>query len=949
MAASKVSKPNNLSVVYIDADNNTPSNLTKPYGLSFEFSAEAGGNITVAPNGLVATEFGLPSLVFKQTITVNGFLSSTYGQPSVDNKTQKITSITLASQLKVGALLIHNLKQIQFINGFDSSLYGTAVVSKPPVAYLNGFDSLVMGSTTVSHRIKNLRTTGHDSSVFGTGATVTHGVREVIANGFTYQGYGNAWVSHGIRYVEPIGIYQVNATNHTVGGTRWLEPTGFIATEFGTRIIPEIQNTYPQGIAGEIGLPTIYLSTQHIKPAGFISVGQQPADRWGRQTVFNSTQYIQQEYDGNSGLVPPKWSDWQSIENRNKVSVVSGFYSQRFGYTKIDNNAEPLLPQGIAPPAAGRYDVSMVSHRIRYIKLEGIEAPPVSSWVVAYNGARIIAPVGVVHTQIGNASAVNTRRYYRNYGRIDSLEMGVPTIGYAIRTIDIESRYGIMPPQINLPTVDLYTRYIDCTGYETAAYGLPSLSVHFNIIGPSWRHRNNVGEPAVRNVTPELGIYGHDSSEFGRASVRTQWRTVQTQGDRATLFGLAAIADTRRVIAVRGWRDTTISQKHLVTKTGSPPYSQQIISLDGYYDIDNDKAVSGFGIYFNEQLLGPRIPKPSLNQNVIYPASIVASAYGNAKVTSNVIRIISGIDDSNVSTGAMVSNKNRTITIADGIDNAIVVGEPSLSPHTIYAVREAPEQAKRNHKYQDLHYVNETKDYPPGARFGYPNVESTIRVVAPKGASSSIVGTPKAELFKRYLRPRGFKRSLFGIPSIPFVPQYLSFERTNNLMSLYGKPVITVSDYGPKEIKATGIDSLVIGSLEAQLKTRYILTAGHNSQAMGTKKDNDQPFMWQGLRIGEHVPLIIGGDDMSKFGSIFISHRVRNLELQGFDAFVSEYDINNFGGRMKIAHANISVDDTQYINTDGFVSSQHSNHAIRLNTHFIRPDGNSDQFRKGAF
>lgn len=899
----------------------------------------------------------------------DGIDSQAFGDTLIYNKTPSIF-VSSINQTEIGTPAIGYAVRYVGTTGFDRLLLGKPTLTKTPELLPKGFSRDAVGTLFISNKIRTILVAGHSaglyglptlwfryryvsarswaSSRFGAG-TLTHGVREIISHGFIRQAYGNAWVSQGTRRIEPIGIYKINPTNHMVGGTRYLKPVGFIATEFGTRIIPENQHAYPQGFAGKFGLAVAYLSTQHIRPVGYISVGQQPADRWGKIVVFNSRQYIQQDYDSNSQLTPPKWSDWTAIENRNKNFIVSGFLSQRFGYTKIDNNAAPVLPPGIAPPVGGRYDVSMIAHSVRFINPDPIEAPPVSSWLVAYNDARIISPQGGIHSQFGYASAEKTRRYFRDYGRIDSLEMGVPVIGHAIRTIDIEPRYGIMPPQINMPTVSLWTKYASFRGFETAAYGTPSLSIHFNIIAPSWRHRDNVGEPAIRNLTPELGIYGHDSSEFGIASVRTQWRTVSTQGDNSAIFGAVVIADTKREIKVRGWIDTAVSQKPVVIKTGAPPYSEQRITLDGHVDIDKNEYVSGYGISSDSDVsVGVRIPKPGLNQNVLYPKGFVASAYGTAFMWSNNIRIISGINERNVSTGATVENKNNSYAVV-GINNSIVVGTPSVSPHTIYAVREAPDQAKRNHKYQALHYVNETRDYPPGARFGRPKVESTIRTVAPKGASSSLFGTPSANLFKRYLKPKGFRRSLFGVPSIPFVPQYIAFEKTNNLMSLYGKPVITVSDFGPKEIKANGIGSLAIGIHTVDLKTRYILVVGHNSQAMGSKKNNDKPFMWQGLRVGEHVPLIIGGDDMAEFGDTFISHLVRNLELEGFNSFTSEYDINNFGGRMKIANATTAVDDAQYVNVTGFMTDTHGYSSIKLNQQFIRPDGNSDQFRKGAF
>lgn len=838
--------------------------------------------------------------------------------------------------------------------------FASSVVQKPTVWFKNrtialankGFDSSEYGTAIAWFRYRHVRPTPWVSSKYAN-PTATHGVRELLGKGFIRDTYGNAWISHGQRTLEPASIHQDYPSRHMVGGTRYLEPMGYAATLFGTRIIPEQQLVTTQGFTGAFGLTAIDLYTKYLKPLGYNSYGSQPANRWGTGKVFNSLQYITQTFDGNSGLVPPPWSTWIVIDNRNKQLNTSGHLSSKFGYSNIYNNAAPLLPTPIEPPL---FKKPMISEANRPIRLEGIEPPSMSGWSVVYNDARVLAPTGLNTELFGLADAVKTRRYYDHIGMIDSLDAGVPMIAYRIRKIDIESRYSIAPPYIALPTIDTLTKYATFRGYETAGYGLPSLSIRFNIIRTRWTHKDNPGYPFIKNVTPEVGVYGHNSELFGSTAIRTEWRNVYTDGANATIMGLAKIADTKQFIKMFGWRDTIVAQKHKVVRTGSPPYSTQQISLDGWYDFDKEEYRSGDGIVFDESKQGKRVPSPSLNQNVLKARGFEDGKYGNTKLHSNNIQVLGNIAMHNIGPDITVGNANRTISLHDkGIDAVIVVGSPRMSPWTIYAVVEAPAQAKRNHKYQALHYVGESRDIPAGENFGRVKVESTIRSVFVRSHQSSQFGAQKIELFKRYLQPFGVTRTRVGLPSIPFTPQYIdAYDRRGNVneMSRYGKPDVTVMDYGDKEAKVIGLHSLQMGSTAIDLKTRYLLINGFNSQAMGSKKNNDKPYMWQGLRVGEHVPNVITGGETLEFGLAFISPFIRDIQLDGFSAFASEYDTdaNGFGRRMIVRNADKPLPANSTITVEGIYSNAIIGYQdIKLGQHYIRPDGNSDQFRKGGY
>lgn len=894
------------------------------------------------------------------------FVAQAFGDQLIKNKSPSIFFHGLPAPIFYSQAIGYRIRALE-PTGFDRLALGKPTVIKTPELFPRSYVATQFGVQWVSNRTRYIEQYGRDYSATGTpivwfrfryarpnswqssrfslGATVTHGVREVIANGFIQQGYGNAWVSRGVRLLGPQSIYKEYPSNHLVGRHQQINPLGFVATQFGTRIIPDIQALYPLGFTGMFGLAFADLSTRHLKTIGFATAGEQPAFRWGRQIVYNNTQYIIQNFAGDNGLVPPKWSDWTAIENRNKAIGSIGTLMQRFGYSQIDNNARLLEPQGLIATRTGD---GMIAYRIRYLPLQGIEQPYMSDWLVVRNAARVIKPAGEVQSLFGNAELVKTRRYLDRIGRIESQEFGLGMIAYRIRTLDIERRYSIAPPIIRLPTVDLYTRYIEFNGYETAKYGLASLSIHFRRITPRWTHNEKSGYPALKNVTPELLTRGRDSQEYGNTSIRTQWRNVDAQGDNTALIGLHKISDTKQYIALAGFIDSIASQKHTVTQGESAPYSLQYIYLN---DENNSNGGEGEGVEPPKNQVSP----PYMNQNVIYHESrAVSSKFGTQFIWSNNLYIDGGIGVvADAVPSPMVRNKNNIISIEDkGIDSIVEVGEPRLSPHTIYAVKEAPTQAKRNHPAGRLHYVGEYYGGHASSRVGIPFVESTIRTLRPRWSLPSsyyTIGRPKAELSLHVIKTEGFRLGRFGVPAIPFTLQAIEI-RLGVYGSDFGKPVMERPPYtGPQHISLKGIYSTIFGATYADNYMRYLNARGRDSLVMGQKKSGDTPFMWQGLRVGEHVPLIIGGDDTSIHGLTWISLRVRELGAEGFNTFRSEYDITDFNGKITVKNADKKLPSQTIVTATGIEPANTIGYQdIKLGQHYIRPDGNSDQFRKGG-
>ena len=724
--------------------------------------------------------------------------------------------------------------------------------------------------------------------------------------------------------------------SHVVGGTRYLYPVGTEMTQWGARIIPEGQTLYPQGFAGAIGTASVWNYVTYARPIGF-RTSHDTDFRFGRQHVWNLRQYIVQEFDGDSGLVPPPWSLWQKIENRNRYLGQHGASMQSLGRPQIDLGAHAFAPPGIAPPA-WTPKAPMVAERIRPLPVPGIEPPYLSGWATVFNAAKPIKPPGLTATQWGSAHIVSNRREYRWITAGLQSIYGYPMVAYRVRGIDMERRYAIEPPAIQLPEVKLHTRYVEVPSNEFTHFGNTALYEKFNIITPRWTLRDLIGEPRLHNVTPEVSTHGYNQELYGDALVRLQWRPVNPVGDLAQRFGGTIIARRTRIITLSGLRSLGVSTKAVVTQIGGMPPQQNVSpsSFPPLLWLSNDQ-----------------VPKPSINQQVVYvKEEFPQTKWGTALVAANSLRVEPGIWERLIG-APMVSLKRRVLSVAKFPDAEVFEPEkPRLSPHTIYAVAEAPPQAQRNHPLPPpfpLHYVGELDD-GVGVSYGRPAVTLRNRVIRPQGYLPYNPGEPRMQLHRRYLGPTGINSLRFGWPEVPGPRDLVVYGAPDTV--LWGATAIARGPYyGPQTVSAGAGEQTrwppTISRHWVSLLNQPVYPAGYLAERMGTRLPNDQPFMWQGLRVGPHVPNTIAGFNAQAHGTPWVSHRVRDVRAEGFDAFLCEYDIRAFKHRMRVwRRAEAPLRKT--VAVAGLDTSGVGTPGVKPMRHYIRPDGNADQYRKGV-
>lgn len=949
----------------------------------------------VYPAGYANQEFGDWSEVrnTRRPVYPSGALYTSYGDHHVANKTPALWPVGIASQVFGGADVGYYYRTVEPSGvippypqvmppwlwqtpGIHPKGIAAPAIDKPSVwpsirrVSLAGFESLRFGQSLVDFSWRRLRLEENGIKPAEHGVPIVwHFVRKLDLDASqSYMEFGRPWVSRGLRSVEPEGIDYPYMSNHMVGTTRYVGAEGWDSVRWLTRIIPEQQTLEQVGKRTDVhGLAGIENRTRSVFPLG-VTTYPEPFMNWGVARFWNRTQVITQYEDLKSGLAIQPLSKWTLIENRNKVIGAIGFAGTRFGYNLIANNARVIEPVGIADPKLPDYQkTGSVTHWSRPLLLTGIEPPITSSWSVVYNKAIPLKPNGLVATEFGRAEIVNTRRYRRMVG-FDAYAFGHTFVSFAIRELEFEGRYSIQPPPIRMPDVRLHTRYIDPPSLEEGKVAQEALiETRFNRVRPRWDHRDLFGEPALKNLTPEYLMRGWDTSEWGNTNIRLEWRGVQAEGYSHQLFGKATISDRTRTIDVHGFNEMKVSDKLIFIRIGADPIVTQYIDLRRFILDDNTwEIISDEGEGYGIRVPTVQVSVPNLLKGYIFHGkdggNREMTLWGNPYITANTIRVEPGLNELSNFGETAVSASIRSISVPsmgqlvnDSVDSSGgrhmgSWGKPALSPHTIYAVVEANAQARRNHgigSAATLRPVN------AGARLGSPRVNQHLSIISPKGIPFSGyngtigVGRPVVHNKLQRIYPKGSLMQRLGWAVIPG-DRKIVFDDEDALIGpeVFGRPSVKRPPE-PPFVKAGGILGYVSGRPVIDFYHRTLKAQGVFSQAMGFSR-GDTRNMPQSLHVGPPNLHLQVGFDSSDYGEVWVSHRVRGVEILGWDSFICDYSLEHFDQRMRVKRNELVI-EAQRVDPEGFVSHHVSAANVLPGLHFIRPDGNSDQYRKGAF
>lgn len=915
----------------------------------------------------------------RRSVVVPGAYCVEFGASEARNKTPSLSPAGLQAD-SFGAHHFGARVRVVYVSGVS---YPSQQVAKPslwktPSLQPNGLPAPALPTHVIGHGRRELLAAGNTLSLQGK-PTVAFRYRKVVAEGFGLRAdlhgvarlehgrrtlpaggqwagaYGTAWVSASPRVIAPDGIETPRGRSLSmVGGRRWLGADGFVATRFGARIIPERLDVYVQGFAGVIGLASVLNTRRHLPVIG-ITTYPEEMQRYGTAAAWNRRQYVRQEFDVDSALNPPAWSAWTAVANRNRFIGAVGALLGRVGEPAITNGARAILPAGAVPPHS--IGVALAAYRVRSFSLEGMEPPITSRWAIVVNKAAVLRPAGLYATAFGRAAVETNRRFITYAGGMDVFAPGNAFAAPRIRGIDVEKRYAIAPPYIIPPGVQLATRYVDAApnGIKAPEVGRASLHVVWRGLIPRWSHKDYFGEPRLHNVTPELLTRGRESDEHGQALVRLEWRPVVAEGLDQALFGPARIADRLQRIGVSGTDFFRLGDKLKILNDAAPPQAPQRISLVNILNslenqLDGDGISPPGGKEPNSYPHSDQFGMPSLQQLVVYVAEDEPQTrMGRPVVTANSIRVEPGYSEYSFGS-PFVSLRRRVITPA-GILRKIEPGRPRVSPHTIYAVKEAPQQAIANHPSATPKYVAD------GEAFGLAEIQNKHRGVQVfYRYEESLIGRPKVNNARQYLLPEGKRMQQFGWVTIPGDQLVDAAHEDGAFPVAFGVATVAPPPYtGPRILAAQSAGAVIPPRPVVDFFHRTVTAKGISSLQMGKSEYQggppQQPYAWPYLRVGPLMPTIPKGISTEVFGETWVSLRIRGLAMEGFDAFLSEYDINKFKERMRVRN---SIDDSASapkpmgIAALGAVNTDAGTPTIWNRIQYIRPDGNSDQHRKGV-
>lgn len=894
-----------------------------------------------------------------------------FGGSQVYNKTPNLSPESISGVMGEPGIGYH----IRYLTlpGFDQYGVGRPLFTLTPSIDFTGIDAAIFGEQVVTHHTRTLEVVGvigedygiqtvwnrlRKITVSGIGkedewgegdgigrSFVEFSYREVITRGDEQDEHGIPRVSYRIQRVIVDPYTDQKFSNHIVGGTQWLRPDGYVASLFGTRVIPEAQTLYTIGASGYLGWPDVQLLTHRVDLMGFSSENILPFGRWGTAKLWNLRQYVKMYYDPDSLLNEPKNnSKWTAIENRSRKISTFGQAHHAMGRPGVENKATPLLAQSAA---MDQYGSAMIAYRIRHLLATPIEPEYMSSWSVIHNDARVIAHASFSYEAIGKPLFKNTRRYFDFQG-LDHSEFGHPMISDRIRELTIENRHTISPPYIDLPKIELSTRYMEPATINQERFGSADFTIYQARIISGWVHVDRAGSPEIRNLTPELRFWGRPSDEFGEPYLRSSKAYYNHIGNDTSLIPKPLIEFKNRSIFTSGFNNAFFGSDLNIIKIGTAPYGVQYIWLDSLEDNDND---TGYGIGIpgsnypgGEESGDAQVPKPAFNQwHIQHYSSTDTAKYGKPTVSANSIRVEPGIQEFAIGEH-IVGLRHRSVQVSS-IESTVKLGKPGLSPQTIWAPAEAPEQAVSNHKGTGSGgYVN-----IDGIVMGRPTISQYHGRIAIEGDVHSRISEPAISLLKVYIHIDGINSLRFGWHELP------EWEHTVESSSIGDQLIFGGSEIGHRwegslqNISPKGMYSFETEYSQIDNLHRVVKPEGFESIEFGESVSGDFEYYPQSLHIGFKKPVIPTGTETTEHGLSWISHKVRQVEVQGFDNFISTYTTSKFKDRIQVKlKTKPQAVLSQTVAAEGFDSSVLDWQNIKLKVHYIRPDGNSDQFRMGG-
>lgn len=832
---------------------------------------------SVGPYGFITDEISNPVVsLFIREIFVAGFRPTEFGYYQL-----------LLGEPPVGA------------KGWTSSRFGQPLVKEAFRRIRQINDTAVFGAfgdTTIALDIPRYLDLNNNRGILG----IQWGVAYVAPYyQYIYQHYpfagneiGSSQVIHRNRSVYPVWFIPTQYGVATVGRDVTLTTTGFNFLQFG---VPGVDwgNVIKSTGWDSSGVSAVWVTfrkryvTQTYSHYGFAA---------GVASLKNTRQYLTQYED-------PDWFKpfnrgmgiYALVYNRNRILNVQGWLSDKIpqGHDVL-NIARALLASGIAPSSEPR--IAFISLRFRHIYPLGVDSLWVSWYSSVYNSAQSFTPVGIRSTVvIPKVEKVESNLRTIKHHTGSDTEWGAQFIAFRIRTVTM--LYGKDTMRFGSTVIDLYERFVTYTGVDFGQVGTPVLLGPFKKeIKPRWtKGLDWFGYPMVKNKIPQAFVQGFNSLDTWYSdhwiSFRVRPLTVPGLGPD-TSFGRLSIKDRRQTIFMIGQSTLEIPIIHRIKNIMPDPPSTVIL-----YD------VGGYSLYQFPTNTG--VGSPSV-QGMPQPEGIYSTRFGDTWIRVQGCVTKWEWPSSQWTFGRPSLNATQYINVEDTADKNLHTqwGKPRFTPHTIWCRLDTPTQAKMNHPESGQFHEVDSRLYSYSGSVGpwWGNafvsdgapryVRHYHRLVDP-GKSQAIGGWVSSELnialSIRRIFLVGANNTRFGYPTFPFLKDVWA---GNIEFTQMGEPSVGFPEgwvWSQYIVSAMGVVTQW-GANRIELLNRPIYPVGSSMTQWG----NNTPM----VHFPRHV--YAQGLNATQYGDTRVEFRIRYLVAEGFDAFISEYDLDNFKEQMRV-------------------------------------------------
>jgi hypothetical protein len=824
--------------------------------------------------------------------------------------------------LLFGTTSIRRDGEIQ-VSGLDSFATGTAFVELDGTLYVHGLDATRWGLIHFEYiplEDQHIAPAGVSGVSFG-GAEVSRLWRLIWMPDATRKtAYGTPFVDFRIRHVDVFqGINSLTPGAFQVGFHQDITAIGRDHSEFGTAEIM-VKTVRPVGwLSFEAGsTPRITYGQRFIGPRGY-----RPFD-CGVPRIWNLAQFVSfTPYCPDPGqYCGAEWGQTHHffVLNRDRRIYPHGALMTRFAFRAalVLNTGRALLMRSKDPENFGPwYERHMISHYVRYLPMSGLDSFRTVTYHKVHNAAQAIYPTGIDATQFGNFDKILWRWLSQNGLRHD--EFGIPWVSFSPRYVQTYSNRS--SSRFSHLVVAFGQRPLAPESIPPSYIPWPYLTQKLvPRITPRWqRNEYQFGQLGVKNVTPQLFVFGKYMFE---SVPQYNWvshspRYPSPEGWQAGRYGKPDVVFRNRTIYMGAHVSSRIPQHFRVENKDLTP------------------VLPGPQFVFMSGALGLGIGLPAVRTNVLRPSGFLSSFAGVPSFIHNAIRFRGWHANPLGYTAFGVPSLNRPESVHFGPFTSETWGsergehygraptsQPSkfrVSPHTIWARLDTPQQAGVNHPGPGFCEVDRfcAGGHPFGASHTGPWFGAVRVRHEPRGPEGDAVivcaqsfnqntwschrmfmrmGEPSLENKKRVLEAEGWISIRFGFPHLttPFTRTVRVWGSANNDAS-YGNAFVW--DNGPRY--ATNVTLGLVfrtGTTRIENFHREIYPVGLNATQWG----NNNPMVHFPRRLTPY------NNVLTQYGTTWVSHSPRWVSLLGADYFVSIWtahalrmQVHNRNGRIR--------------------------------------------------